>query len=80
VELGYGRFRTARESAPGERVPRGRRATRAAIGHAAKAGLDYAPRVLRSFRLDDAPARTPRTPTFEAGRRWASTSSPRASG
>ena len=67
VELGYGRFRTARESAPGERVPRGRRATKAAIGHAAKAGLDYAPRVLRSFRIDDAPGKNAETPSFTAG-------------
>jgi large subunit ribosomal protein L3 len=66
VELGYGRFRTARENAPGERTPKGRRATRAAIGHAAKSGLDYAPRVLRSFRLDDAPANG-EAPTFTAG-------------
>jgi len=67
VELGYGRFRTARESAPGEREPKGRRAAKAAIGNAAKAGLDYAPRVLRSFRLDDAPGKNAETPTFEAG-------------
>ena len=66
VELGYGRLRTARESAPGERDPKGRRAPRAAIGHAAKAGLDYAPRVLRSFRLDDAPGKA-EAPTFAAG-------------
>ena len=66
VELGYGRFRTARENAPGERTPKGRRATRAALGHAAKAGLDYAPRVLRSFRLDDAPANA-EAPTLAAG-------------
>jgi large subunit ribosomal protein L3 len=66
VELGYGRLRTARESAPGERDPKGRRAPKAAIGHAAKAGLDYAPRVLRSFRLDDAPGKA-EAPTFAAG-------------
>jgi large subunit ribosomal protein L3 len=66
VELGYGRQRTARENGPGERTPKGRRATKAAIGHAGKAGLDYAPRVLRSFRLDDAPANG-EAPTFTAG-------------
>ena len=66
VELGYGRFRTARENAPGERTPKGRRASKAAIGHAAASGLDYAPRVLRSFRLDDAPANG-EVPAFAAG-------------
>jgi large subunit ribosomal protein L3 len=66
VELGYGRLRTARENAPGERTPKGRRASKAAIGHAAAAGLDYAPRVLRSFRLDDAPANG-EVPAFAAG-------------
>jgi large subunit ribosomal protein L3 len=66
VELGYGRFRTARPSAPGERDPKGRRATKAALGHAAKAGLDYAPRVLRSFRLDDAPGNA-EAPALAAG-------------
>ncbi|HUS62237.1 MAG TPA: hypothetical protein VMY34_08575, partial [Acidimicrobiales bacterium] len=54
VELGYGEQRLARESGKNERTPRGRRATKAEAGHAAKAGLDYAPKVLRSFRLDDA--------------------------
>src|SRR5687767_8510829 len=48
VELGYGQQRTARPSKKGEGKPRGRRASRAEIGHAKKAGLDYAPRVLRS--------------------------------
>ena len=67
VELGYGRFRTARENGPGERTPRGRRATRAAIGHAAKAGLDYAPRHLRSFRLDDAPGKDAEVPSYATG-------------
>ena len=66
VELGYGRQKTRRENAKGESTPRGRRAPKAALGHAAKAGLDYAPRVLRSFRLDDAPANG-EVPTFAAG-------------
>ena len=39
VELGYGAQRTARESKKGERTPKGRRANKAEIGHAAKAGL-----------------------------------------
>ncbi len=34
VELGYGRQRTARESAKGERTPRGARANKAELGHA----------------------------------------------
>jgi large subunit ribosomal protein L3 len=55
VELGYDRQRTARESKKKERTPRGRRANGAEVGHAKKAGLDYVPSVLRSFRLDDAP-------------------------
>lgn len=67
VELGYGRFRTPRENAPGEKTPKGRRATKAALGHAAKAGLDYAPRHLRSFRLDDAPGKNAEVPTYTPG-------------
>jgi large subunit ribosomal protein L3 len=67
VELGYGRQRTPRASQPGERTPRGARASRAALGHAAKSGLDYAPRVLRSFRLDDAPGKAPEVPTLSVG-------------
>ncbi len=66
VELGYGRQKSARASAKGERDPRGSRASKAEVGHAAKAGLDYAPRVLRSFRLDDAPGNA-EAPTFAAG-------------
>ena len=38
-------------------TPRGRRATRAELGHARKRS-HYAPKVLRSFRLDDARTRT----------------------
>src|SRR5688500_2441647 len=52
VELGYERQRMARESKKKERSPRGRRANSAEVGHAKKAGLDYVPGVLRSFRLD----------------------------
>jgi large subunit ribosomal protein L3 len=54
VQLGSGAQRLAREE--GKRTPRGRRAHRAQVGHAKKAGLDTAPSVLRSFRLDDGPA------------------------
>jgi large subunit ribosomal protein L3 len=67
VELGYGAQRVARESKKGERTPKGRRATKAEIGHAKKAGLDAPPSVLRSFRLDDAPGKDATVPTFEVG-------------
>jgi large subunit ribosomal protein L3 len=68
VELGWGAQRVARESAKGEKArPRGRRATRAEVGHAKKAGLDAPPKVLRSFRLDDAPGKNPEVPSFELG-------------
>ena len=67
VELGYGKQKSARANAKGERTPKGARASKAEVGHAAKAGLDYAPRVLRSFRLDDAPGKNPERPTFNVG-------------
>jgi len=67
VQLGYGQQRTARESKKGEGTPRGRRATRAELGHAKKAGLEYAPKVLRSFRLDDAPGKNPEIPSYKVG-------------
>jgi large subunit ribosomal protein L3 len=50
VQLGLGTQRLAREEA-GKRTPRGRRASRAAVGHAKKAGLDAPPAVLRGFSL-----------------------------
>src|SRR5688500_8690151 len=67
VELGYGTQRVARENKRGERTPKGRRATKAEIGHAAKAGLDAPPAVLRSFRIDDAPGKNPETPSYTVG-------------
>ena len=67
VELGYGAQKTRRESKQGERTPRGRRASLAELGHVKKAGLEAAPRVLRSFRLDDAPGKKPEIPAFELG-------------
>jgi large subunit ribosomal protein L3 len=67
VELGYGQQRNARASKKGEGNPRGRRASRAELGHAKNAGLDYAPRVLRSFRLDDAPGKNPEIPSYKVG-------------
>ena len=69
VELGYGAQRTARENAAGERAPRGRRANRAELGHARRAGLDFAPKVLRSFRLDHAPGKNPELPSYALGDR-----------
>lgn len=67
VQLGLGQQRVARASAKGEHAPRGRRATRAAIGHAKRAGLDAPPAVLRSVRLDDARAKGAETPTYAVG-------------
>ena len=69
VELGYGAQRVRRESGANERTPRGRRANRAEVGHAKRAGLDAPPLVLRSFRLDDAPGKGAEIPTFELGQR-----------
>lgn len=66
VQLGYGAQRLRRASKKGERDPRGRRATKAEVGHAAKAGLEAPPRVLRAFRLDDTPADT-ELPSYKAG-------------
>jgi large subunit ribosomal protein L3 len=65
VQLGFERQRTSREE--GNRKPRGRRATKAELGHAKKAGLDYAPRVLRSFRLDEPGNAKIEIPTYNIG-------------
>jgi large subunit ribosomal protein L3 len=65
IELGYGSRRVRRESKKNERTPRGRRATLASVGHAAKAGVTTPPRVARSFRLDDMPNGT--APTYKQG-------------
>ena len=67
VQLGYGEQKIARESGAKERTPRGRRASKAEIGHAAKAGLSAPPRVLRSFVLDDAPGKDAKVPTYNMG-------------
>jgi large subunit ribosomal protein L3 len=67
VQLGFGTQKLRRESKQGERTPRGRRASKAEVGHAAKAGLEAPPRVLRSFRVDDAPGKNPAVPTFTVG-------------
>ncbi|MEO7084578.1 MAG: 50S ribosomal protein L3 [Gemmatimonadaceae bacterium] len=54
VQLGLGTARLRRDSAKGEiRNPKGHRASKAAIGHAKKAGLSTVPRILRSVRLDE---------------------------
>ena len=64
VQLGMGVQRMRRAPKKGEKkVVRGDRAAKAAAGHAARAGLDAPPQVLRSFRLDD--MATP--PTYKAG-------------
>ena len=52
VQLGAGAQRVRRENAKGERTPRGRRATKAAVGHAKAAGLEAPPKTIRSVRLD----------------------------
>ena len=67
IELGYGAQQTARVSKQGERTPRGSRASKAELGHAKKAGLDAAPAVLRSVRLDDAPGKNPEIPSYAVG-------------
>jgi large subunit ribosomal protein L3 len=67
VELGLGVQRTARESKKGESNPSGSRAAKAEVGHAKKAGLEAAPEVLRSFRLDDAPGKNPEIPAYNVG-------------
>jgi large subunit ribosomal protein L3 len=67
VQLGFERQRSKQDVDGNHRTPRGRRATSAAIGHAKKAGLDYAPRVLRSFRLDEPGNATIEIPTYNVG-------------
>jgi large subunit ribosomal protein L3 len=58
-----------RRAALAPRTPKGRRATKAEVGHAAKAGLEAAPQVLRSFRLDDAQIKSKgnEAPTYKLG-------------
>jgi large subunit ribosomal protein L3 len=66
VELGYGTQRVARENKKGEHTPRGRRANKAEIGHAKKAGLEAPPHTLQSFRIDDAPGKAD-VPSYNVG-------------
>lgn len=67
VQLGYGKDRLRRESAKGERTPRGRRANKAAVGVAKKAGLEVPPRVIRSIRLDEKGNAKIEIPTYNVG-------------
>jgi large subunit ribosomal protein L3 len=69
VQLGaLGSQRTARESARGEKKsPKGRRATQAELGHAKKAGLDAAPNVIRSIRLDEPGNAKVEIPAYNVG-------------
>jgi large subunit ribosomal protein L3 len=66
VQLGYGEQKLARENKKGEKTPKGRRANKAVVGHAAKAGLSAAPKVLKSFRLDDGP-KSSEVPSYNLG-------------
>ncbi len=67
VQLGYGTQRVRRANAKGETTPRGRRASLAAVGHGAKAGLAAPPAYLRSLRLDDAPGKGAEVPSYKVG-------------
>jgi large subunit ribosomal protein L3 len=67
IQVGIGSQRLARDSKKGERTPRGRRANKAEIGHAKKAGLETVPRVLRSIRLDEPGNAKVEIPTYNVG-------------
>lgn len=72
VQLGYGARRVRRAPAgKNARVARGSFASAAEVGHAKKAGLEAPPQVLRSFRLDDAPAKDGESPSYSVGDRIA---------
>jgi large subunit ribosomal protein L3 len=67
IELGHGAQVVARAAKKGEnKNPRGRRATKAEVAHAGKAGIASVPRQLRAFRLDDMPADA-NLPAYKAG-------------
>jgi large subunit ribosomal protein L3 len=66
IEVGYGEQTVGRASKKGEHAPRGRRANKAEVQHAAKAGIAVVPRTLRAFRLDDMPAGV-ELPEYKAG-------------
>ena len=67
LQLGTGTQRTRRENAKGEHTPRGRRASAAELGPAKKAGLDAAPRTIRSIRLDEKGNAKAEIPTYNVG-------------
>src|SRR5260221_6296033 len=68
VQLGgLGVQMNARANAKGEHTPRGRRVNNAELGHAKKAGLDAAPRVVRSVRLDEKGNSTVEIPSLTVG-------------
>lgn len=67
VQLGLGTARLRRENNKGERTPKGRRASLAAVGHAKKAGLENVPRTLRSVRLDEPGNAKAQIPPYNVG-------------
>jgi large subunit ribosomal protein L3 len=68
VQLGgLGSQKNVRANAKGEHTPRGRRVNAAELGHAKKAGLDAAPRVVRSIRLDEPGNATVEIPSLTVG-------------
>jgi len=67
IELGHGSQTVARSPKKGEsKTPRGRRANKAEVQHAARAGVAIVPRQLRAFRLDDMPEGA-NLPEYKAG-------------
>ena len=67
LQLGTGAQRTRRANAKGEKTPKGNRAHSAQLGHARKAGLDAAPRTIRSVRLDEPGNAKAEIPTHAVG-------------
>jgi len=67
IQLGLGASRLRRDNNKGERTPKGHRATKAAVGHAKKAGLETVPRTLRSVRLDEPGNAKAEVPTYNVG-------------
>ena len=68
-----------RDNKKGEKTPRGRRANKAVVGHATKAGLDDGAACAASFRLDDGP-KSAEVPTYKVGDSDGRRSSPPATG
>jgi len=67
LQLGTGAQRTRRANGKGEKTPKGNRAHSAQLGHAKKAGLDAAPRTIRSVRLDEPGNAKAEIPTHAVG-------------